>query len=146
MYDRYNDASKFITPDKWELDSHGLVHISGEDNFDIAVDFKRCFCSFEEAKPFIELVVKQINELDNAVQRYDCRNGSNYDPNSDETPFVLELIELEKPDTITLSYFCTDVNSQFDAVFVLKDSGFHLRSFGTVKNIPDDWEENITTG
>lgn len=145
MYDRYSDISKFITPDNWEIDSHGLVHISREDDYDIAVDFKRCCRSFEEAKPFIELVAKHINELDNAVQRFDCRNGSDYDPNSDETPFVLELISLEKPDTITLSYICTDENSQFDAVFEYKNNGFHLRLFGTVKNIPDNWEENITT-
>lgn len=144
MFDRYGDITKFITePDKLEVTHDKFVYISSEEDYDIAVNLNSCYGSFDEVKPFIAFLAKHINELDNTVQRFDCRNGSDYDPNSDETPFVLEFISLEKPDTITLSYICTDENSQFDAVFEFKDNSFHLRLFGIVKNIPDNWEENI---
>lgn len=141
MYNRYSDASKFITPDKWALDSDGLVYISNEDDYDLAVDFERCCCSFEEAKPFIALVAKQINELDNTVQRF-YNKQYNFSPLR-ETEFYLNLISLPKPEFVTLEYVFEKVNSQFDVVFEYKGGRFFLREFGLVRDIPDDWDEGV---
>lgn len=144
MYDRYKDTSKFITdPEKLRLADSGCVYISGEDDCDIAVDMTDCYGAFDEVKPFIAFLAAHIGELDNAVQRFDCLHGGGFDPNTDEAPFELERISLEKPDTITLCYFCTDVNSEFDAVFEYIDGNFRLRSFGTMKNIPEGWDEGV---
>ena len=142
MYDRYSDISKFITdPDKLTIADGECVYISGESYYDIAVDLEGCYGSFDEVKPFIAFLAGNINELDNTVQRFGCRNGGGYDPTVDETPFELELVKIYKPNTVALGYFCTDVNSQFDAVFEYIDGQFFLRSFGTVRNIPNDWEK-----
>lgn len=142
MYGRYSDISKFVTdPDKLECVDDEIVYISDENDYDIAVDLEGCYGSFDAVKPFIAFLAEHISELDNTVQRFDCRNGGNYDPTSDEAPFELDLISLKKPYQITLGYICTDVNSQFDAVFKYKDNNFHLCSFGTVKNIPDNWDK-----
>lgn len=140
MYDRYSDASKFITePDKWELDSDGFVYISGEDDYDIAVDFERCYCSFEELKPFIALITERINELDNTVQRFHNKQHG-FSPLR-ETKYYLNLVSFPKPRFVTLEYVCTDVNSQFDVLFEYKNERFCLREFGMVKNIPEDWDK-----
>lgn len=141
MYDRHSDASKFITPDKWALDGNGFVYISGEDDYDIAVDFERCFCSFEELKPFIALIVERVNELDNTVQRFhNKRHG--FSPLR-ETEFYLNLISFPRPDFVTLEYVCTDVNSQFDVLFEYKNERFYLRKFGLLKDIPEDWDDSV---
>lgn len=141
MYDRHSDASKFITPDKWALDGNGFVYISGEDDYDIAVDFERCFCSFEELKPFIALIVERVNELDNTVQRFhNKRHG--FSPLR-ETEFYLNLISFPKPSFVTLEYVCTDVNSQFDVLFEYKNERFYLQEFGLVKDIPEDWDDSV---
>lgn len=141
MYDRFNDASKFITPDKWALDGDGFVYISGEDDYDIAVDFERCYCSFEELKPFITLVVEQITELDNTVQRF-YNKSHGFSPLR-ETEFYLNLVSLPKPDFVTLEYVCEKVNSQFDVLFEYKNERFYLREFGLLKDIPEDWDEGV---
>ena len=71
MYDRYGDISKFITdPDKLMVTDGEYVYISGEDDYDIAVDLESGYGSFDEMKPFIAFVAGHINELDNAVQRF----------------------------------------------------------------------------
>lgn len=58
-----------------------------------------------------------------------------------EPPYYLNLISVEAPNSVTLEYICTDVNSQFNAVFEFKNGKFNLRQFGTVKNIADDWDK-----
>lgn len=141
MYDRYKDTSKFITPDKWALDGNGFVYISGEDDYDIAVDLERCFCSFEELKPFIAIIVERINELDNTVQRFDNKQYG-FSPLR-ETNDYLNLISFPKPRFVTLEYVCTDVNSQFDVLFEYKDERFYLREFGLMKDIPEDWDKGV---
>ena len=142
MYDRYSDASKFITdPGEWELDGDGFVYISGEDDYDIAVDFERCFCSFDEAKPLIALAVERVNELDNTVQRFhNKRHG--FSPLR-ETDYYMNLVIFPKLDFVTLQYVCENVNSQFDVVFEHKGGRFYLREFGLVKDIPEDWDEGV---
>lgn len=142
MYNRYKDISKFITdPSEWTLDCNGFVYISGEDDYDIAVDFERCFCSLEELKPFITLVVEHLNELDNTVRRFDNKQHG-FSPLR-ETRDYLNLISFPKPCFVTLEYVCTDVNSQFDVLFEYKNDRFYLKKFGLLKDIPEDWDEGV---
>lgn len=140
MLDRYGDITKFITDsDKLEVTHDKFVYISSEEDYDIAVDFERCFCSFEELKPFAALIVERLYELDNTVQRFhNKRHG--FSPLR-ETNYYLNLISFAKPCFVTLDYVCTDVNSQFDVLFEYKNERFYLREFGLLKDIPDNWEE-----
>lgn len=170
MYDRYGDISKFITdPDKLKIADGECVYISSESDYDIAVDLDGCYGSFDEVKPYIALIAKHINELDNTVQRFDhrkrvknggyCKDGRlpspigitrfDYnkcmedDPNPGEQrfPFDLALIYIERPNFVMFDYWCTDYNSQLDVTFEYKDGKFFLRKFGAFDLIPDDWEQ-----
>ena len=157
-------------PEKLELVDNEYVYISGENDYDITVDLDGCYGSFNEVKPFIAFVAEHINELDNTVQRFNKqkrvrKNGysagklpspigiTRFDYNKsmeDEPdiqtreskgfPFELEVIYIEKPNFITLDYWCTEYNSQFDVIFEYKDGEFFLRKFGAFELIPDDWE------
>ena len=72
MYDRYNDIDKFITdPDKFRVVNGSEVYISSEDNYNIAVDLQGHTEEFEQLKPFIVLVAKNICRLDNIVQKFE---------------------------------------------------------------------------
>ncbi|MDE6727966.1 MAG: hypothetical protein K2J80_08515 [Oscillospiraceae bacterium] len=136
MYDRYGDISKFITdPDKLTVADGEYVYISGESDYDIAVDLEGCYGSFDEVKPFIALVAGHINELDNIVLRFDKQKLK-----SKSFPFELQVLYIEKPNFVLLDYWCTEYNSQFDVVFEYKDGKFFLRKFGAFDLIPDDWD------
>lgn len=145
MYDRYKDISKSITdPDKLEPADNGCVYISSENDYDIEINInmKDCYRSFEEVKPYIALIVSHINELDNTVQRFDCSNSmeDEPDPRMRSFPFELAVIKIEKPNFVTFDYWGTDCNSQFDVTFEYKDEKFFLRKFGAFASVPDDWE------
>lgn len=144
MYDRYSDISKFITdPEKLTL-KNNECYISGENDYDIAVDLEICYGSFEEVKPYIPLITEHINELDNTVQRFD--NKWNGFSGLQETMYFLNWIGIPKPNFVTLEYICTDVNSEFNVLFEYKSKRFYIREFGLVKNIPDDWETRKNEG
>lgn len=162
MYDRYSDLSKFITdPEKLEV-TDDVVYISGEKDYNIAVDIEGCYGSFEEMKLFIAFLGSHICELDNLVQRFDRRKRiksyvplpskpgwTRFDYSSFENapkeekkefPFDLTLIFIEEPNMVTFDYWCTNANSQFDTVFEYNNGKFFLRKFGAFENIPDDWD------
>lgn len=64
-----------------------------------------------------------------------------------EFPFDLTLVYIEKPNFITLDYWCTIKNSQLDVTFEYKENQFFLRSFGAFDCIPDHWDKrNIHSG
>ena len=174
MYDRYGDISKFITdPDNLTVTDGEYVYISGEDDYDIAVDLESGYGSFDEMKPFIAFVAGHINELNNAVQRFnklkrvkengysegrlpspigimrfDYSKSMEDEPDiqkreSRRFPFELQVIYIEKPNFILLDYWCTEYNSQLDAVFKFKESTPFLSKFGAFDLIPDDWDSLI---
>lgn len=170
MYDRYKDISKFITdPDKLEIANDGYVYISGENDYDIAVDMEDCYGSFDEVKPYIAIIASHINELDNLAQRFKHRkrvkkNGysagllsnphgperydynktmeDDPDPRMQRFPFELAVIYIEKPNFVTFDYWCTDFNSEIDVEFEFKDGKFFLRRFNAIALIPDDWDDS----
>ncbi len=171
MYDRYNDISKFITnPEKLKIADDGYVYISGENDYDIAVDMEDSYGSFDEVKPYIAIIASHINELDNLVQRFDHRkrvkkNGysegllpsspgierydynktmeDDPDPRMQRFPFELAVIYIEKPNFVTFDYWCTDCNSQINVAFEYKNEKFFLRRFNAFAFIPDDWDNDV---
>ena len=163
-FNRYGDLSKFITdPDLLQTTGDGGVYISNEDNYGIAVYLKTCYASFDEVKPFIAFLATQICELDNAVQRFDRKSQKkrirrdvslpspyridyssmedNPTPQEEKSDYILAYIYMEEKNRISLNYWCTTENSEFDVVFEYKENKFFLRSFRIIHNIPDNWED-----
>ena len=167
MYDRYGDISKFITdPDRLEIADGNCVYISGEKDYDIAVDLEGCYDTFENVKPFIALIARHVCELDNMVLRFNNTTRFNDKPlklaklpcpvgflrydyskciektheQESEFHFILSLIFIEEPNFVTFDYWATNMNNQFSTVFEYKDGRFFLRQFGMIDLIPDDWD------
>lgn len=143
MYDRYNDIDKFITdPDKFRVVNGSEVYISSEDNYNIVVDLQGHTEEFEQLKPFIVLVAKNICRLDNIVQKFERqqnRNGS-----SSQFQYNIAVVFIDDP-YIILEYWGTEENTQFDVVFEYDKEKFLLKSFGTIQDIPENWKEIIPT-
>ena len=149
MYDRYGDISKFIT-DAEQLcvvkdKDDEIVYLSKEKDYDIAVVLRECYAPFEEIRSFLAFLSLHICELDNTVQWFDRHKrikarGYVRLP-SHVGIYILTFVRLEQPDFMTLEYWCTTENSQFEAVFEYKGGGFFLRSFGIFDGIPDNWKE-----
>ena len=139
MYDRYADMEKFITdPDKLQIVNGSEVYISSENDYDIAVDLQGRVEEFERLKPFIVFVAKSICELDNTVQKFDSRHSWNRP--GGQFQYQIAAVFVDDP-YIILEYWGTEENTQFDVVFEHDKGKFLLRSFGTMQDIPENWEE-----
>ena len=90
-------------------------------------------------KPFISFVAKNICELDNIAQKFD-----NLHSKSSQFPYVVAVVFVDNPYVI-LEYWGTEENTQFDVVFEHNNEKFLLKSFGTIQDIPENWEEVIPT-
>lgn len=128
MYDRYNDIDKFITdPDKFRVVNGSEVYISSEDNYNIVVDLQGHTEEFEQLKPFIVLVAKNICRLDNIVQKFERqqnRNGS-----SSQFQYNIAVVFIDDP-YIILEYWGTEENTQFDVVFEYDKEKFYYENYG----------------
>lgn len=169
MFNRYGDITKFITnEDKLEVVDNE-VYISGESDYDIAIDLEGCYDTFENLKSFIVIVAKHICEMDNIVLKFNNTERGRNIPVSHiripslyylrldysklmaepikkvekDFPFTLEVIYIEKPDFVTFDYWATNVNDQFCVTFEYKEGKFFLRTYGAYENIPDDWDRNL---
>lgn len=140
MYNRYADIEKFVTdPDELQITNGSEVYISSEDNYDIVVDLQGHTEDFEQLKPFISFVAKNICELDNIAQKFD-----NLHSKRSQFPYVVAVVFVDNPYVI-LEYWGTEENTQFDVVFEHNNEKFLLKSFGTIQDIPENWEEIIPT-
>lgn len=140
MYNRYADIEKFVTdPDELQIANGSEVYISSEDNYDIVVDLQGHTEDFEQLKPFISFVAKNICELDNIAQKFD-----NLHSKSSQFPYVVAVVFVDNPYVI-LEYWGTEENTQFDVVFEHNNEKFFVKSFGTIQDIPENWEEVIPT-
>lgn len=136
MYNRYNDIKKFITePEKLQIVNGSEVYISSEENYDIVVDLKGHTADFESLKPFIAFVARSLCELDNIAQKFDRLYSR-----SSQFPYDVEIVFIDVP-YVTLTYWGTEENTQFDVVFECKEDKFMLKSFGIVPDVPTDWEQ-----
>lgn len=144
MYNRYSDIDKFITdPDKLHIENGTEVSISSEENYNIVVDLQGHAEEFEQLKPWIVFVTKRICELDNTVQKFDrwYHKNDQQDQNGQfPYPYVPAVVLLDDPYVI-LEYWGTEENTEFDVVFEYCAEMFTLKSFGTIRNIPSDWEQ-----
>ena len=143
MFDRYADLSKFITdPGKLQVVNGSEVYISSEYDYDIAVDLQGHIEEFEQLKPFIAFLAKNICELDNTVQKFDSQH--NWIGSSAQFHYDIAVIFIDDP-YIILEYWGPEENTQFDVVFEHDKGKFFLKSFGTIQDIPENWEEIIPT-
>lgn len=140
MYHRYGDIDKFITnPQELELKQDGEVVISTIENYDISVDLEERMDEFEELKPYIVFLAKNISKLDDMAQKFDrlYLNGK------EQCGYELAWVYIDKPNIITLEYWGTTVNTQFLVVFEQKEQEFVLKSFGMREEIPEDWDKEV---
>ena len=138
MYNRYSDIEKFVTdPNKLQIVNGSEVYISSEENFDIAVDLQGHIERFEQLKPFIIFVAQRVCELDNIAQKFDkLYNGNNH------FPYIVSTVFIDEPYVI-FEYWGTEENTQFDVVFERSENIFILKSFGTILDIPINWEQKF---
>ena len=139
MYNRYYNIEKFITdPDKLQITNGSEVYVSSEDNFDIVVDLQDRAEDFEQLKPFIAFVAQSVCELDNTAQKFDKLHSG-----SSQFPYIVAIIFIDDP-YIIFRYWGTEENTEFDVVFEHSEGKFTLKSFGTISDIPSNWEENLS--
>lgn len=136
IHKRYNNKSKLITDiNKLQRTNETEVIIYDGDKFynEVVVNLNGQVDKFDELKPFIGFVAENLSKMDCIAQKYDGDDkfAENYE---------IAYICLNAPDIIKLTYFGTFVNTEFDVVFQCLNGELALKSFGTVKNIPLDWD------
>lgn len=133
---RYDNIEKFIiNPDELQLVHNSEVYISREEDYDIVVSLRGHIEEFEQLKPLIAFVAKNINQLDLIAQKFDRLYSK-----SSRFPYVIACIFLDSSNII-LEYWGTEENTQFDVIFTYQEEKFILKSFGMLSKIPSDWEQ-----
>lgn len=138
---RYMDTTKLITNiDNLKLTDEGdvLIYCGDEWYIEVSVDLHGKEEQFEQLKPMIVYLAKNLCNIDMIAQKY-----SALDDKDDEFVYNYEIayIDISALDEISVTYYGMRVNTQFDVVFQCVDNQFLLKSFGTRKNIPLDWNK-----
>lgn len=138
---RYIDTTKLITNiDNLTLTDEGdvLIYYGDEWYIEVSVDLHGKEEQFEQLKPMIVYLAKNLCNIDMIAQKY-----SALDDKDDEFVYNYEIayIDISALDEISVTYYGMRVNTQFDVVFQCVDNQFLLKSFGTRKNIPLDWNK-----
>ncbi len=138
---RYIDTTKLITNiDNLTLTDEGdvLIYCGDEWYIEVSVDLHGKEERFEQLKPMIVYLAKNLCNIDMIAQKY-----SALDDKDDEFVYNYEIayIDIIALDEISVTYYGMRVNTQFDVVFQCVDNQFLLKSFGTRKNIPLDWDK-----
>lgn len=138
---RYIDTTKLITNiDNLTLTDEGdvLIYYGDEWYIEVSVDLHGKEEQFEQLKPMIVYLAKNLCNIDMIAQKY-----SALDDKDDEFVYNYEIayIDISALDEISVTYYGMRVNTQFDVVFQCVDNQFLLKSFGTRKNIPLDWDK-----
>lgn len=136
IHKRYNNKSKLITNiNEFQLTNETEVIIYLEEQYydEVVVDLEGQTDKFDELKPLIGFVAENLCKMDCIAQKYDGDDkfAENY---------AIAYVCLDSPNTIKLTYFGTFVNTEFDVVFQYINGELILKSFGTMKNIPSDWD------
>ena len=138
---RYIDTMKLITNiDNLTLTDEGdvLIYCGDEWYIEVSVDLHGKEERFEQLKPMIVYLAKNLCNIDMIAQKY-----SALDDKDDEFVYNYEIayIDISALDEISVTYYGMRVNTQFEVVFQCVDNQFLLKSFGTRKNIPLDWDK-----
>lgn len=137
IHERYNNKSQLITdPNSLQLTSGTEVVIYREDQWhdEVFVDLEEQAGQVEELKPLIVFVAENLCKMDCIAQKYSKDNKFAFG-------YVVAYVCIDMPDRVTLTYFGTLENTEFDVVFQHINSEFILKSFGTVKDIPPNWDK-----
>lgn len=136
-YNRY-DRSKFIANEREiKICDECYIPISGENDYDIAIYLEKGATEIDDIKKYIMSLIERICELDNIVQKY----NSIRHPQEQDFPYELVNIHIDGLEDIRLEYWGCIENTQFYVGFKLIENQFVLKSFGTVKDIPVDWDK-----
>lgn len=136
---RYTDSSKLIVDvNELKLTKQDtvLIYCEDESHDEIAVNLGAQAEKFEELKPYIIFIAKNLCKMDSIAQRYTALHGNS----SFADDYEIAYICLDAPDKIRLGYYGINENTEFDVVFQHINGDFILKSFGMVKDIPPDWD------
>lgn len=140
MYKRYADENNLITDvNELQLSDQSEVLIYREDEWydEIVVILSGQEDRFEELKPLISLAAKNLCEMDYMAQRYSALHGDNEFADG----YVVSYICFPDSDLISLTYYGTNENTEFDVVFQYRNDRFLLKSFGMNKDVKEDWDQ-----
>ena len=129
---RYGDLSKFITdPKKLELKFGEEVTMS--EYYHIVFNTEDAPCGFEELRPFIANLAKDVCELDNLAQKFSMHEGEDF------SDYNIFFIGIDEDYNVCIVYDSTKVANVCEVWFEKKQGKYYLRKFGWVDEIPDDW-------
>ncbi len=137
---RYDD-NLILDIDRLELTDERDVMIYRGDTFydEVFVDLEGQEKEFEKLKPYIVFIAKNLSQMDFIAQKYHFNKyGLNF-----FFDYEIAYVFIDTPNEIILRYYGIKENTEFDVVFEYEDDKFILKSFGTINNIPYDWDKNI---
>ena len=138
QYNRYGDRTKLITDvSQIKIYDDCYIPISGEDDYDIAIYLEKGATEIDDIKKYILSLIEYICELDNTTQKY---NSIRY-PQESDFPYELVNIHIDGFEDIRLEYWGCIENTQFYVSFKWVQTRFILKSFGLIKDIPEDWDK-----
>lgn len=144
ILERYNDKKRLMqNEDELKLTHRTMVELyrGNTEEDEVSLDLEEHAAQFEELKPYIIYVARNLAKMDTIVQTFSARKT---DTNFAER-FIISYITWKAPDILCITYFGTLENTEFDAVFQCVEDTFILKSCGAMKDIPQDWE-NIGSG
>uniref|UniRef100_UPI0040568C1F hypothetical protein n=1 Tax=Agathobacter sp. TaxID=2021311 RepID=UPI0040568C1F len=136
---RYTDTKKMIVDvSKFELINTTEVLVYHEDKWynEVIVNLEGQEEKFEELKPHIAYIVKNLCKLDMIAQKYSVLHGDSKFADCYEVAYI-RFIDF---DEVCLTYYGIHENTEFDVVFQCADDAFFLKRFGMVKNIVSGWD------
>lgn len=137
---RYHDKKNLITDvNALQLSNTAEVLIYHEDAWypEVTVDLGGSKEKFQELKSWIVFVANHLCEMDYTAQKYSALRDNNC---GFADGYVVAYISLREPDLISLTYYGTCENTEFDVIFQYTDDKFVLKSFGMVKDIDPNWD------
>ncbi|MDE6053507.1 MAG: hypothetical protein K2G55_07065 [Lachnospiraceae bacterium] len=140
IFKRYNDKNNLVTDvNELQLSATAEVVIYREDEWygDVLFDLEGKKERFKELKSFIVFVAENLCELDCMAQKYSALHGDDRFADG----YAVAYICFHEPDRISLTYYGTYENTEFDVVFQYNNDGFILKSFGMIKDIGADWNQ-----
>lgn len=137
-YNRYGDRSKFIEDEsEIKIYEECYIPISGEEDYDMAIYLEKGATEIDDIRKYILSLIEHICELDNIIQKY---NSIRF-PQERDFPYILVNIHIDGLDDIRLEYWGCIENTQFYVGFKWVQNRFILKSFGMIKDIPEDWDK-----
>ena len=136
-YNRYGDRSKFIEEEsEIKIWDECYITISCEEDYDMAIYLEKGATEIDDIRKYTLSLVEYICELDNTVQKY---NSIRF-PEEHDFPYELVNIHIDRFEDLRLEYWGCE-NTQFYASFKWVQKRFILKTFGLIKDIPEDWDK-----